>query len=113
MSFNLIYRKNKLKSKNFIPTIKYFDEEEVEEYVYPIGECYEEKKEDLLIEDEEEEQPQTILLLEELLKEIKKMRSVRRLELWVSKNKERIKSLNDGDRTEFLDYVNDKFYVKK
>lgn len=113
-SYHLKYKRDKIKSKNFIPTIKFFlDEEEEDIYVPPIGEYVEEKKQDLIIEDEdEEEQPQTALLLEELINELKKKRSVRTLELWITKNRKRIKELNDGDMGELLDYINGKYYNK-
>ena len=119
--WNLHYRRKKLSSNNFKPVIDYklglLEPEPLEEYHPPIeefGEVRDEYKEDLIILDnDEEEQPQTALLLEELIKELKKKRSIRTLELWITQNRKRVNELNIGDRNEFLDYINGKFYSKK
>ena len=107
MSFNLIYRRNKLKSNNFKPIIKFFMEEEEEEEKYPeehhppIAEYQEE---------EEEEEESTIQLLEELMKEVKKKKNKRTLELWIQQRRKKIRELTQSDMGELLDFINDKFY---
>ena len=113
MKFNLKYRREKLKSNNFKPIIKFnlFEEEE-EEYFPPIEE-YEEEKEDLIIIDEEVIQEETALLLEQLIKELKKIRSIRRLELWIQQRRTKVKGLNNSDMAELLEFINIKYYTKK
>ena len=117
VKWNLQYRRRKIESNNFKPIINYnlYPDEEIQEYNPPIEE-FVEQEEDLVIIDEEEvveEEPQTALLLEKLVKELKKIRSVRRLELWISQNKKRVMELNQIDMEEFLKYVNEKYYSKK
>lgn len=118
MSYNLRYRKDKIRTKNFIPTIRYdlynlMREEESKrevEYHPPIEEYEEVIDEDLIIVDDDD--IDTSLLLEELKKELKKVKSVRKLEMWISKNKSRVNELTGDDRTDLLDFMNNKYYLK-
>ena len=118
--WNLHYRRNKLASNNFKPTIRYnlFAEEDLpkEEYHPPIeeyGEIRDDYKEDVVIVDDEDRINESALLLEGFMKQLKKIRSIRKLELWISKNRIPIKDLEATDLGELLDYINNKYYSEK
>lgn len=116
-SYNLRYKRDKLRSKNFIPTIQFFLEEEKypeEIYVPPIGEYVHREVE---VKDEVEVEvgsvKNTVLELHILLKQLKNIKSVRRLELWIQQRRKEIRELNDSDMAELLEFVNIKYYTKK
>lgn len=105
MSYNLRYRRQKLKSRNFIPVIQFFPPPIEEVYTKPI----EEFKEDPDPESESEEET-TTLLLDEFIKDLRKVKNIRKLELWITKNRTRVRELNDTDMQELLGFINDTFY---
>lgn len=103
MSYNLRYRRQKLKSRNFIPVIQFFPPPIEEVYTKPI----EEFKED---PDPESESEEETLLLTCLIEELRKVKNIRKLELWITKNRTRVRELNDTDMQELLGFINDTFY---
>lgn len=104
MSYNLRYRRQKLKSKNFRPIIQFYPfQEEKEEPIFE-----EPPIDDLVILDEED----NVELLDELVTELKKIKNIRKLELWISKNRNRVKKLGNNDMDKLLDFISHTFYTK-
>ena len=115
MSFNLRYRREKLVSNNFKPVIRFnlFEEEKYPEEYHPPIEEYKEEQEDLvIIDDDDEEEEETALQLEQFIKGLKKIKSVRRLELWIQQNRLEVSKLNNSDMAELLEFINKKYFNK-
>ena len=89
-------------ARKIVLKIRYFLEQEKEKIDDEYHPHIEEYVEEEII------QPETLELLNDLIGELKKKRSIRSLELWISKNRKRIKKLND-DNTAYncLKYVID------
>ena len=107
VNHNLMYRKHKVQSR-FIKTIKFNIELEEKEDL-----CETEEEEE--IPEELEENNENMMLLNSLYKEISKIRknAKRKLESFIRIKREDINELEDVYRTEFLMFIEEKYYGKK
>ena len=100
-----MYRRHKVKSR-FIKTIKFNIAIEEEK-----GNTTDEEVEEVF---ELEEPNESLVLVNKLYKEISRIRknAKRKLEMWIKINREEINSLEDEYKTEFLLYIENKYFVK-